>query len=319
MSAPSVLVIGDFEHRIHQDILLGRIEQELGRKGARVSAVMPTDPAGAAQDKATSSDALVVLTLERNRSYSGLIKTRLDSLERAAVAGKPFGLVSYGDVKPAGAAVEHLRVVVAALQGFVIPSAVCASLSELAKSRVPRGGAAPPDPISTVVEELLLYARRRAGERALAAIAGEVNEEPHGFAVAQPVNGEISDDIALALAFIKENYADHSLRLDMVAGAVFVSRYHFSRKFRQQTGRRFMDYVAMLRMTEARRLLIQTNLAVTAIAQRVGYGDLANFDRSFKKLFNTRPTDYRMRYAERATDRVTKLGRLRPRGSDALG
>jgi AraC-like DNA-binding protein len=51
----------------------------------------------------------------------------------------------------------------------------------------------------------------------------------------------------------------------------------------------------------------------------VGYGDLANFDRSFKKLFNTRPTDYRMRYAERATDRVTKLGRLRPRGSDALG
>lgn len=256
MSTPSVLVIGDCERRIDRELLLGRVKLELWTSGARVSTVMPTDPADAAQTRATASDAMVVLTMECNRSYSGLIKTRLDSLDRAAVAGKPFGLVSYGDVKPVGAAVDHLRVVIGALQGVVVPSVACTSLAELASANGRRGNGSSRDPISAVVGELLLYTRRIAGEREFAALARELRPDEPNLPARRPGGGMISDDIALALAYIKENYADHDLRLDKVASAVYTSRYHFSRKFRQQTGRRFMDYVAMLRMTEARRLLV---------------------------------------------------------------
>lgn len=311
MSAPSVLVIGDCERRIDQEVLLGRVKAELRTSGARLSTVMPTDPPDAAQVRATASDAVVVLTMECNRSYSGLIKTRLDSLDRTAVAGKPFGLVSYGDVKPVGAAVDHLRVVIGALQGLVVPSVACASLTELARADGRPAHGISRDSISTVVGELLLYTRRIAGEREFAALTQEIVTEQAGFPAARPVGGVISDDIALALAYIKENYANHDLRLDMVASAVYTSRYHFSRKFRRQTGRRFMDYVAMLRMTEARRLLIQTDLTVTSIAQRVGYGDLASFDRSFKRIFSTRPTEYRMRYAGLGIDRFDRLRQRR--------
>jgi transcriptional regulator GlxA family with amidase domain len=130
------------------------------------------------------------------------------------------------------------------------------------------------------------------------------------FPVAPKVEGAICDDILTAIKFIKQQYQNQDLSLDMVAEHVFVSRYHFSRKFHEQTGRRFIDYLIMVRLTAARRLLMETEMTVTAIASAVGYRDLSNFERSFKKLFAVPPSQYRQRYTMPAPtrDEVTDDG-----------
>jgi AraC-like DNA-binding protein len=262
-----------------------------------------------ATPRSTAGDAVVVLSRERNHSYSGTIKTLLDSLETRLVAGKPVGLILYADSTPASTAVDHLRVVVSALGGVPLAGCVSASLAPAAGGSGETIDEASAAAIKTMMDTLLSYPRHRtAGAEPKPPPAPRppraVEQAPRiGFEPAVPVDGKIYDGIEQAVLYIKENYRDQNLSLDMVANAVYMSRYHFSRKFRQVAGRRFIDYLIMLRMTEARKLLLQTNFTVTAIAAEVGYRDLSNFERSFKKLFGIQPSQYRQRYAGPAPGR----------------
>jgi AraC-like DNA-binding protein len=199
-------------------------------------------------------------------------------------------------------------VVVSAMKGVPVPGEVCMSLGALAPDtagvrRVSRDVA---ESISDLISRLLRDSQRMAGERHPQPAARRLAEsEPEAdLVLAQPVKGKIYEGVARGVAYIKENFSDQDLSLDTVANEVFMSRYHFSRKFREETGRRFIDYVIMLRMTQARKLLIETNWTVTTIAAEVGYRDLSNFERSFKKLFGTQPSQYRQRYARPALDRL---------------
>jgi AraC-like DNA-binding protein len=301
MNSPAVLLIGDCERtEAHADRLIRHVQQTLVDGGAQVRVMLP----GTAPYPEAVSDAVMVVSRERNRSYSGAIKMLLDSLDARAMSGKPFGLISYGESHPASTAVDHLRVVVSALEGVPLPADVCTSLRPTVEGDLARS-------IAGLVEQLLYYSRRAADDDpflAPPAVAGPrprvVSPPPRvGFEPAVPVDGKVYEGVARAVAYIKENYCDQS--------AVYMSRYHFSRKFRQETGRRFIDYLIMLRMTEARKQLLQTNWTVTAIAAAVGYRDLSNFERSFKKLFGTQPSQYRLRYAGPAPDRIRELVQLR--------
>jgi AraC-like DNA-binding protein/NAD(P)H-dependent FMN reductase len=316
MTRPLVLVIGDCDRSERPvEVLLRRVEQELLDNGARVSLMLPDRPVRRAPEDGTEPHGVIVVARELHRSYSGTIKTLLDSLDAEPVAGKPFALMSYSESQPAATAVDHLRVVVSALQGVAIPAEVCASLSAVAGDR-PGPECVDEDvaeSIAALVEQLLHYSRRIAVAQEPERVSPRLvwSAPRTGFEPAQPVNGKIYKGIAEAVTYIKANYWDQNLSLDTVANVVFMSRYHFSRKFRQETGRRFIDYLIMLRMTEARKLLIDTNWTVTAIAAAVGYRDLSNFERSFKKLFGTQPSQYRLRYAGSTSDRVQELAGLR--------
>jgi AraC-like DNA-binding protein len=306
MKPPSVLMIGDFQRfESRAGLLVRHVERELRAGGAGVHILLSGAPTEHPSHAAAASDAVMVVAREYNASYSGTIKTLLDSVDTNSVVGKPFGLICYSEKQPVATAMDHLRVVVSAMKGVPVPGEVCMSLGALAQDAAGSRGVSrdTAQSISALVSQLLRYAKRTAGEshpqqstRRLAESAPDVR-----LILARPVKGTIYEGIARAVTYIKENYSDQNLSLDMVANAVFMSRYHFSRKFREETGRRFIDYVIMLRMTEARRLLIETNWTITTIAAEVGYRDLSNFERSFKKLFGTQPSRYRQRYARPAT------------------
>ncbi|MDZ4200290.1 MAG: helix-turn-helix transcriptional regulator [Kiritimatiellia bacterium] len=55
-------------------------------------------------------------------------------------------------------------------------------------------------------------------------------------------------------------------------------------------------YVMTLRMREARRLLVETDLTVAEVAEQVGFEDPLYFSRSFRRLTGVPPSHYRARY-----------------------
>lgn len=93
--------------------------------------------------------------------------------------------------------------------------------------------------------------------------------------------------------FICEHSAEE-LSLTQVARAVNISPNYLSEKFKQVTGTNFVDHVARTRFEKARILLNDVGLRVSEIAFAVGFQSLSQFNRVFKKLAGTSPTQYRI-------------------------
>lgn len=89
------------------------------------------------------------------------------------------------------------------------------------------------------------------------------------------------------------DHLDDDLSLDDVANSVNWSAYYFSRMFKKATGLNFVDYVARVRIDQAKKLLLNPHLNVSEIAYEVGFQSITHFNRVFRKLTGTSPTDYR--------------------------
>jgi AraC-like DNA-binding protein len=86
-----------------------------------------------------------------------------------------------------------------------------------------------------------------------------------------------------------------SLHLEEVAAHLQISEEHLARLFKRSTGETVFDYVRRMRLEQARTLLIGSDMNVSEIAERTGFGSLAAFSRSFKRELGASPTEYRSR------------------------
>ncbi|XEC94431.1 response regulator [Paenibacillus tarimensis] len=83
------------------------------------------------------------------------------------------------------------------------------------------------------------------------------------------------------------------LTLSGAAAMVHLNSSYFCKLFKQMTNVNFRDYVIRSRMKEAVRLLENTSLRISEIAERVGYTELAYFSNTFKKATGQTPREYR--------------------------
>jgi AraC family transcriptional regulator len=91
-----------------------------------------------------------------------------------------------------------------------------------------------------------------------------------------------------ALAYLRERLG-HPVTVSELAGQALLSRYHFLRVFKRETGRTPYRYLTMLRMHEAKRLLAQGE-TVTVVAARCGYSSAGHFSAAFHKETGVRPS-----------------------------
>lgn len=70
------------------------------------------------------------------------------------------------------------------------------------------------------------------------------------------------------------------------------SPYYFCRRFKQVTGRTFVEYVNMQRMNEAEKLLRSSTLTLERIAENVGLGNAGYLTKLFKKYKGCPPSRY---------------------------
>lgn len=108
-------------------------------------------------------------------------------------------------------------------------------------------------------------------------------------AVAQP----FSVPIEQARAFISSHFSEN-LSIDDIANTAALSRYHFSRLFRKETGFAPYEYLMQLRFRHAKQLLSDTDLSVEEIASRCGFCSASNLIRAFRQDTGMTPHQFRV-------------------------
>jgi AraC-like DNA-binding protein len=115
---------------------------------------------------------------------------------------------------------------------------------------------------------------------------------------------------------------DEPVSLRNAAHVACCSPYHFHRQFTALFGETPQEYVARLKLQEAKRLLVTTALPVAAVCGKVGYSSLGTFSTQFRRREGASPTEYRYvartfyRTPDRSHSRFIPycfLGRFAPR------
>lgn len=86
---------------------------------------------------------------------------------------------------------------------------------------------------------------------------------------------------------------DERLTVQELADLVGLSRYHFSRLFKQLTDKSLIEYINLVRVNKSESLLRDNRLTISEIALRSGFNDIYYYSRTFKKLKRMSPTEWR--------------------------
>ena len=106
------------------------------------------------------------------------------------------------------------------------------------------------------------------------------------------LNLENTQRIDKVTTHVRDNL-HNSIRLEDAAKLIYMSPSSFSRFFKQQTGRTFVNYVNEMRIGVACRLLAHSDQPITDVAFEAGYNSLSNFNRRFQVVKGMTPTEFR--------------------------
>ncbi len=108
--------------------------------------------------------------------------------------------------------------------------------------------------------------------------------------------------VVLAKRAIHERFADSEFSLEVASERAGVSKNHLSFEFSRETGETFTEYVARVRVDEAKRLLATTSLLIYEVGERVGYPSVEHFSRVFKKVAGVSPVKFRAGFRAMGAD-----------------
>jgi AraC-like DNA-binding protein len=113
---------------------------------------------------------------------------------------------------------------------------------------------------------------------------------PIGVRVAQMGFAESSvQRIAKAISWLRENYSQ-PMKVEELAELVHMSVSSFHEHFKSVTSMSPLHYQKVLRLQEARRLMLSTIMDAGTASQRVGYISASQFSREYSRFFGSAPT-----------------------------
>lgn len=98
-------------------------------------------------------------------------------------------------------------------------------------------------------------------------------------------------------------HPDDDLTVPALAARAAMSERHFARVFHAETGRTPAAYVESSRVEAARRLLETTEAPLESVARACGFGTVETMHRSFKRIVQVTPGEYRRYFSARAAAR----------------
>ena len=112
------------------------------------------------------------------------------------------------------------------------------------------------------------------------------------------VQSHRSQDLQRAFDYLHNHYSDPELSLETICRETSLNRNRLSELLKEEVGLTFKTYLNEVRLTEAARVLATTDLQVTEVAYKVGFGNVSHFNRIFKDKFSLTPLEYRRAHAK---------------------
>jgi AraC-like DNA-binding protein len=97
--------------------------------------------------------------------------------------------------------------------------------------------------------------------------------------------------------YINEHYSE-PITLESLGNEFFMHPTNICKYFSKYCGFRLNQYINAVRVCQATDLLEHTDLPMTVIAEKTGFGSLSTFLRQFKAIISMSPLQYRKRYRE---------------------
>ncbi|CAL8900966.1 response regulator [Bacillus sp. FSL M8-0266] len=100
------------------------------------------------------------------------------------------------------------------------------------------------------------------------------------------------NDIERAKRYIKTHFCEQ-ITLEQTAAYVDLSPTYFTKRFKDETGLTFKEYVTTCRLDKIKQLLKDSSLSLKEITYQAGYTDPNYVSRVFKKMVGCSPKEYR--------------------------
>jgi AraC-like DNA-binding protein len=133
----------------------------------------------------------------------------------------------------------------------------------------------------------VLAVRRTQGERRPQSVHAQIPTESR-FREQSPA----APRLRVAIAHVAKHYLQRISEAE-IARMCEMSPSRFCREFKAAFGVTFVEYVAVQRMLQAKRLLANPSMPVGDVAMAVGFNDPSYFTRVFRKQEGLSPSEYR--------------------------
>lgn len=100
------------------------------------------------------------------------------------------------------------------------------------------------------------------------------------------------------IEYIRQNYADTALSVSELAAHFQLHPTYLGSVFKRVQHTSLLQYISEVRIGEARKLLRETNLKISEIAEKTGFSDIYYFSKRFKKITGCSPKEYALKKKE---------------------
>lgn len=104
-----------------------------------------------------------------------------------------------------------------------------------------------------------------------------------------------TDAVNTLISYMKENYTDN-ITNELLSEITGYHKYHLNRLFTKHTGTTVHKYLIGIRIDEAKKLLLNTPLSLSEIAERTGFNSNTHFSNYFKQFVGISPLAFRKQY-----------------------
>jgi AraC-like DNA-binding protein len=94
------------------------------------------------------------------------------------------------------------------------------------------------------------------------------------------------------LAVFEDHMEEPEFSIEQLSREIGMSRIHLNRKIHALTNLSTRDFIRILRLQRAAKLLSSASGTVSEIAYKVGFNNLSYFSRAFRKHFGKLPSEF---------------------------
>ncbi|GAB5476158.1 MAG: AraC family transcriptional regulator [Maribacter sp.] len=111
----------------------------------------------------------------------------------------------------------------------------------------------------------------------------------------KPMNKDHSNRLSAIYGFAMEHFT-RQITIKEIAEVANLSEHSFCRYFKNNFNSSFSSFLMEIRINHACKLLVETQMPVSEICFESGFNNFANFNKAFRKLNSTTPSEYRASY-----------------------